>query len=512
LTLTAFFLMTSAWALALPVNGTFDEKDHIVRAYAVVTGQLITRETVADWRGDVKPAFEVPASLLPTNRTVDCAWSPKPTTRIASCQRWLPGTRLILTPSGAGNYSPIYYLAVGIPLALSPDLTGLLLARMISGLLASLLVASALTALLRIGRRLVVLAIVLSCTPLVVNLFGSVNPNGLEIAAGILAFCSLLALVRAPGDQLDERTTRRLVVMAALGSLLLLTIRQLGPVWLLLDTAACALLARPGRVRDLIRRRDARVLLGGSWVFGLTFALGWLAFSGVTRVAPVARNALHLSLADALYRVLTQRVPFYLDQAVGSFDYGETHLSRPVIVLWYLLAAALVLPCLILAPRRTAVVVAGLGLASLAVLVLLELYFLPTVGWFSQARYAMPSLIGMVLVPAVRGRWEEQLIRRRWLHQAAWVSAATAALIHVYALARVMSRFQDGITAPVNPLHYTWRPPVGPLPPLLLMLAGVALLTTLVIAARPVKAALTGVEHDGRRATATSTAGSNVIG
>jgi hypothetical protein len=44
------------------------------------------------------------------------------------------------------------------------------------------------------------------------------------------------------------------------------------------------------------------------------------------------------------------------------------------------------------------------------------------------------------------------------------------------------------------------------------MLAGVALLTTLVIAARPVKAALTGVEHDGSRATATSTAGSNVIG
>jgi hypothetical protein len=489
LTLTAYFLMTSAWALALPSNGTYDEKDHVVRAYAVVTGQLIARQTMADWRGDVKPAFEVPASLLPTNRTVDCAWSPKPTIRIASCQRWLSGSGLILTPSGAGSYSPVYYLAVGLPLLISPNLTGLLLARMISGLLASLLVASALTALLRIGRRLVALAVVLSCTPLVVDLFGSVNPNGLEIAAGLLAFGSLLALVRAPGDRLDERSTRRLVLMAAVGSVLLLTIRQLGPVWLLLDATACVLLARPGRVRELLRRRDARLLLGGSWLAGLVFAIGWLALSGITTVTPIARNALRLSLFDALHRVVTERIPFYLDQAIGSFDYGETHLSRPVIVLWYLLIAALVLPCLLLAQRRTTVVVAGLGLASLAVLVLLELYFLPTVGWFAQARYAMPSLIGILLIPAVRGRWEEQLVRRRWLRRNALVLAGAASAVHVYALARVMTRFEDGITAPVNPLHYVWRPPVGPVLPLVLMLAGVAVLTTLVIAARPVNAA-----------------------
>jgi hypothetical protein len=490
LTLTAFFLMSSAWALALPANGTYDEKDHIVRAYAVATGQLTARETLADWRGDVKPAFDVPASLLPTNLSVDCAWSPKPQTRPADCQRWLPGAQLISTPTGAGKYSPIYYLPVGIPLAISPDLTGLLLARMLSALLASLLVASAVTALLRIGRRLVALAIVLSCTPLVVDLFGSINPNGLEIAAGILVFSSLLALARAPGDRLDERSIRRLLVGATLGSLLLLTIRQLGPVWLLLDTSACVFLARPGRVRDLLRRRDARVLLGGSWLLGFAFAVGWLAYSGITQVAPVARNALHLSLPDAMYGILTQRVPFYLDQAVGSFDYGETHLSRPIIVVWYLLAAALVLPCLILAPRRAAVVVAGLGLASLAVLIVLELYFLPTVGWFSHVRYAMPSLVGVVLAGAVRGRWEERLIHRRRLYWYALVLAAAAGLIHVYALARVMSRFQDGLNAPVNPLHYMWRPPVGPLPPLLLMLAGAAVLTMLVIAAQPITAAL----------------------
>jgi hypothetical protein len=487
LTLTAFFLMSTAWALALPANGTYDEKDHIVRAYAVATGHVTSHQMAVNRRGDVEPAFDVPAGLLPTNATVDCAWSPRSAPKTAACQHWLAGTEPVLTPTGVAKYSPVYYLAVGLPLVGSPNRTGLLLARMLSGLLASLLMASALTALLRVGRRLVALAVVLCTTPLVINLFGSINPNGLEIAAGVLVFGALLALARAPDERLDGRTIRHLLLLAALGSVLLLTIRQLGPIWLGLDVLACWLAARPGRVRELFRRRDARVLLGGAWGLGLAFAIGWLVYSGITSVTPVARDALQLSLPAALGRIATQRLPFYLDQTVGTFDYGETHLWRPVVVGWYLLAGALVLPCLVLARRRVMFVVAGLGAASIAVLILLELYFLPTVGWFSQARYAMPSLVGVVLVAAVRGRWEERITGRRWLYRYTVSLAGAAALIQVYALAMVMSRFENGIDAPVDPWHYTWRPLIGPLWPLLLMVMGCALLVTLVSAARPVR-------------------------
>jgi hypothetical protein len=499
LSLTAFFLVGTAWALALPPNGSYDEKDHIVRAYAVATGHLTTDRTVIDRRTDLKPAFFVPAGLLPSNATIDCHWSPKPY-KTPACQQWLTGNQKVLTPSGAARYSPVYYLPVGIPLALSPNLTGLLLARMLSALLCALLLACAVTAALRLGSRLLVLGVVLVATPLAMNLFGAINPNGLEIAAGVLVFCSLLALVRAPDDALDRRATRRLLALAALASLLLLTIRQIGPILLVLDVAACALLARPGRVREVLRRRDARLLLGGSWVLGFVFAVGWVVYSGLGDVTNNNRDALHLRLGDALARILferttsvsgsTPRLPFYAQQVIGTFDYGETHISRLVIAGWYLLAIALVVPCLALARRRYTLVLAGLGLASLGVLVLLDLYFLPKVGWFSQGRYAMPSLVGVVLGAAVLGRFEGWLTGRGLLRWYALAIAAVVGLGHIYALSRVMSRFQVGISAPLNPFAYTWRPPVGPVPPLLVMVVGAALLVVLAVAARPAHAAL----------------------
>jgi hypothetical protein len=529
LTFAAFFLIGTAWALALPANGSYDEKDHIVRAYAVATGQLTTDRTIVDRRTDTKFAFLVPAGLLPSNATVDCPWSPRPA-KTPACQRWLTGTQKVLTPSGAARYSPVYYLPVGIPLALWPNLTGLLLARVLSALLCAALLACAVTAALRLGSRLLVVGVVLAATPLATNLFGAVNPNGLEIAAGILVFCSLLALLRAPrgaepepgfgggehprriaggaepepgfgggehprGERLDGRSTRRLLALAALGSVLLLTVRQIGPVWLVLDLVACVLLARPGRLAALWRRRDARWLLGGSWVVGLAFAVGWLAFSGLGDVASNNRDALHYGFGEALRRILferttsvsgsTPRVPFYVEQVIGSFDYGETHLSKLAIVGWYLLAAAVVVPCLALASRRYMLVLTGLGLASAVVLVLLDLYFLPKVGWFSQGRYAMPSLVGVLLGAAAVSRFEGRLAERGWLRWYALALAGAAALGHLYALSRVMSRFQVGIDAPLNPFAYTWRPPVGPVPPLLVMLVGAALLVLLAVAARP---------------------------
>lgn len=484
LSLTAFLLVGTAWALALPVNGTYDEKDHIVRAYAVATGHLTTDLTTVDRRTDTKPAFYVPAGLLPTNATVDCAWSPKPY-RTPACQRWSTGTGKVLTPSGAARYSPVYYLPVGIPMVLWPDLTGVLLGRVVSALLCALLLACAVTAALRLGSRLLVLGVVLAATPTAMDLFGAINPNGLEIASGVLVFCSLLALLRAPDGRLDERATRRLLAMGALGSLLLLTVRQIGPLWLGLDLVACALLARPGRVRALLRRRDARWLLVGSWALGLAYAVGWLGYSGIGDVTDNARDALHYSLGHALRFILDRRMPFYIEQVVGTFDYGETHVSRLVIAGWYVLAAAVAVPCLALARVRYVLVVVGLGVASLVTLVLLELYFLPKVGVFSQGRYAMPSLVGVLLGAAALGGFEGRLAARGVLRWYALVLAGFAALGHLYTLSRVMSRFQVGITAPLNPLRYTWRPPVGPVPPLLLMVAGGALLVALAATVRP---------------------------
>ncbi|WP_238009451.1 DUF2142 domain-containing protein [Dactylosporangium sp. AC04546] len=476
--MSAFFLVATGWALALPVNGTYDEKDHIARAYAVTTGQLTTDRTVVDRRGDPKPAFLVPASLLPGNDNVDCAWSPRPA-RAADCQRWTADRTRVLTPSGAARYSPVYYLLVGAPLVLAPGPTGILLARLISALAAAALLAGAVGAALQLGSRLLALGVVLTATPMAANLAGSVNPNGLEIAAGVAVCCALLALLRTPGARLGDRAVRRLLVLAGAGSLVLLTVRQLGPALLIIIVVACATLARPGRIAELWRRRDTRWILAGSWSLGLAGSLGWMVYSGVAGVAPVVRDAQHLTASQLVQVLATRRIPFYLKQVIGQFDYGETKPPLVVIAAWYLLLAAVVIPSLIHGGRRLSLVAASLGAGCVGLLVALELHYLPIIGWFAQGRYAMPAAVGVVLCAASAPEFEHRLARRYRLRPYCTVLTGVAVVLHVYLLAFVMTRFRSGPGARLDPFTGAWRPPAGGLLPLLALLAGGAILAVL---------------------------------
>ncbi|GGM33010.1 DUF2142 domain-containing protein [Dactylosporangium sucinum] len=487
----AFFLVAGGWAMALPANGTYDEKDHIARAYAVVSGQLTTRQTVVDRRDDVRPAFLVPASLLPPNSNVDCTWSPRPA-RSAACQTWTTSRALTLTPSGAAKYSPVYYLLVGGPLLAAPDLTGIVLARLLSVLVTAALLAGAIGAALRLGSRLLAIGVVLTATPMAANLAGSVNPNGVEIAAGAAVCCGLLALLRAPEGRLGDGTVRRLLLLVGAASFVLLTVRQLGPLLLLLIVAACAALARPGRIAGMWRHHGAVWLVVGSWVAGLAASAGWMAYSGLADVATVARDARHYGVAEAARLLLTWRVPFYLKQFVGQFGYGETSPSAVVAAVWYLLLAALTVPSLIFGGRRLTLVAAGLGAASIGLLVALEIYYLPVVGWFAQGRYAMPAAVGVVLCVASDGRFERWLAARRRLRAFCGGLTVVAGLIHVYMLVVAMTRFQAGPGAPLDPFAGAWQPLLGPLPPLLATLTGVTifavLAATMGAAARPLMA------------------------
>jgi hypothetical protein len=486
LSLLGFFLLGSAWAAAQPANASYDEKDHVVRAYAVAGGHLLPHALTPNWRGWRTPAFQVPASLLPTNASIDCTWADDPP-RIPTCQQWQSGHAPVLTPTGASRYSPVYYLPVGIPLHLWPSLTGIVLARMLSALMSALLLAGAVTAAARLRSRLLPLGVVLATTPLVMSLAGAVNPNGLEISAGILAFCALLALLRAPQGRLSERDVRRLLAMLAVAAALLLTLRQLGPLLLALAVAACALAARPGRVRDLLRRRDARWTLGGTVVGGLAYAVGWVAYSGLGDSVTGERVTHPLGLGEALGRILSVRAPVWAEQAVGQFGYGEVHLPVWARLAWLALVLALAVPALVLAGRRLRLATLGLALATFGLLIVMDLYFLPRLGWFSQGRYAMPAAVGVVLLPASGFRLAAR-VRGDLLRAGAAAVAAACALLQVYALALTMTRYQAGPGAGLDPLATAWRPLLGPVPPLASALVGLVALVVVVA----------GLAHPGR--------------
>lgn len=493
LALAAFFLLGAAWAAALPVNGTYDEKQHVVRAYAVASGQWLPSGTATENTGHPSWRFRAPGSLLPGD--YNCTW--RPTRLPASCQRPAGGPQLTDASSMAGRYSPVYYLPVGLPLLAWPDGTGILLARLVSALLAALLLAAAAAAAARLGRAAVA-AVALVGTPMAMNLNGAVNPNGLEIAAGVLFFATMLALLRADG--LDRASTRRLLAGAGVAAFLLLTVRQLGPALLAANLIGCLLVARPGRLRALVRSGAARAWLGGLGLAGAAVLIGWTLASRIDAIPASPERAVHAGAGEVARYILRVRVPFYLHQIVGQFSYGETTISRWAIYWWYLVVGVVVIASLLRAGWRSWLAVGWLAGFCAALLIGLDAVLAGRVGWSQHGRYALPTLVGVVLVAAAAEP------ARRWLGAPLVAAGLVLAIVpvHGYALARVMTRFQNGINAPLDPLHGSWLPRFGPVLPLALLGLGLLVLVALPVAA--------GANPAGANPAGANPAGANPAG
>jgi hypothetical protein len=333
----------------------------------------------------------------------------------------------------------VYYLLVGLPLRLSPDETGLIWARLLSAAVSALLLAAA--AAITTSRTQLT-ALVLVSTPLAMNLNGAVNPNGLEISAGVLLFTALLN--KAPA-------------LAGVAAALLWTVRHLGPVLLVLAVLACLVATGRTRLTKTFLAFNAA---------GAAFFTFWLLASRVTAISSDELRPLPLGLGDILKGIVTDRAEFYVRQIVGQFGYGETTVSPLMILIWYGLIAALVVPALLVATWPVRVAVAGVAAACVGLLVAMEIHFVPLVGWYAHGRYIMPLGVGAVIIAV-------------WRYDGPFLGPLVLATIplDLYAMARVMTRYQVGMDAPLN----AWQPP------LLACLVG-ALLLTVTVAGSSVRA------------------------
>jgi hypothetical protein len=318
----------------------------------------------------------------------------------------------------------------------------------------------------------------LVATPMVMNLGGSVNPNGPEICAAVLLFASMLVLMRGSLGAGGPR--RAVLACAAVAAFVLVAIRHLGPALLLIDLVALAVLAGPAAVRAAVRRRDLWAWPGGGAAAGLMVYGGWLLFAA-SPVGAGPGRATDLGPGDVLRGLVERRFTFYVTQIVGQFGYGETTMSPLAVLLWYVLVAAVVLPAVWRAGWRVRAAVALLVVAGFGMLVALELHFVPTAGWFAHGRYALPVLVGAVLIAAAADARPSLGAAARWWPTALVVATAP---VHLYALVRVLSRYRHGIDASLAPFGGAWAPPVP---------AGLALVAVLT---GVVMVALTTQSHD----------------
>jgi len=201
---------------------------------------------------------------------------------------------------------------------------------------------------------------------------------------------------------------------------------------------------------------------------GLAVYGGWLLLAR-SPVGPGPGEPSDLGAAGILRGLVSDRLRFYVQQIVGQFGYGETTMSPLAVLLWYVLVAALVLPAARRVGWRVRGVLAGLVVAGFGMLVALEFYFVPTDGWFSHGRYALPVLVGVVLIAAA----SDPQAQRSWWPPALVLATAP---VHLYALVRVLSRYTEGIDASLSPFGDRWHPPVPAALALVAVLVGVAAL------------------------------------
>ncbi|MFI6242639.1 DUF2142 domain-containing protein [Micromonospora sp. NPDC050795] len=468
LAFAAFFLIIFAWSMAAPYDGTPDEREHIVRAAGVAAGQIAPPP--ADAKKGTGAFQTVPGGLVREQ-----CWQFKKEVSAACAQP--PGSDDTPTRAGtgAGRYFPAYYALVGAPTVLWPGWSGVLLARMISALCSAALLACAYVVIRNRSRRgLMMGALLVVTTPMAVHMASAVNPNGLEIAAGIAFFSAVIPLLLGPPGP-----RRGLIVLVGISALLLAVLRQTGPLWLATAFIAFAFPLRRGNLLGLLRDRAAQLWAGGI-VLSTLAVLAWSVRQQTSDLGNYSAD--RLTYGQAALRE-ADRWRGYLDQIVGVTSWLDTRMPAPPYLIWQLVAGALLLIGVVwgstLDRWRLLVLLGG----GVAVPSLMQIALVNESGFVTQGRYMLPMLVGVLLYAAwVAEQRGFEVARARSFTRLAVLLLLP---IQLFCLAYTMVRWQNGLPANIglsslNPLAGDWHPVVGSVIPLLSASVGLVLFGWLV--------------------------------
>ena len=465
-----FALIGVAWALSIAPMGAPDEIAHSRRAVAVARGQF-----GGETRWNDTPFMRVPLTDLsiPRGYGGDYAIGSEQTMcwinslRVpTSCAPRPDSTSgpLTRTSTYVGSYQPGYYFLVGLPSRWLPPSTGVYAMRIVSVLLAAALLASAAVSVGALSRRpWVVVGAAAAVTPSVLFLSGSINPNGVEIAASMAVWGSLLLLLGGHG-----RAPSRLLARVGVAAVTLACTRPTSPL-LLLVIVAVALAFGAGRARlaELwVSRRFRAVVgaVGAALVVNLGFVL----------VNRSLTNVIHTPVMPASHAEVARRAleftPGWLDEALGSLGwlgYGAVQLPVWVRWLWWTTIAIVVVVGLVRATNRQRGVVVLLATACLVGPIVATVRE-PEVAW--QGRYALPLLMGIPLLAGVAADRSARFgSKERWLASSlVAVLAGCQVAAHQQLMVRNLLGLPAGLLRGV--LNATWTGPLTPLA--LLALAG----------------------------------------
>ncbi|MET3174507.1 UNVERIFIED_ORG: hypothetical protein ABIB52_002358 [Arthrobacter sp. UYCu721] len=460
--LLLFAVLGALWALATPLMAYPDEPSHTIRAAAVVRGQVAIEPGQSFGNG---VHVQIPSQIANLEAQKCFAFYRD---RTADCAPEIPAADTFdaIGVTSAGTYNPLYYWIVGLPSLFMTGAANIYAMRIVSVIVSALFYAAAFTALRQLRKpRWPIVTASIGITPMVLFLSSGINPNSIEIAATLAAFCALAAVL----DN-STRLGRMLPAIATVGiaTAVLANTRSVSLVWLLIAVVTACLLCGWGHVKRLLWNRYvlAAVVVGAAGVaLGLVWTLVGMNAPPSSGTAPegIANPDPDLAPYRAFLTMMDRTFDF-IPQYIGVMGWLDTPVPQAAIAFWSMLFIGVLLLTPLARPRR---VLWGVlfAVCSLAVVpAALQASLVATVGFFWQGRYNLPLLL-VVLVSAglaLRTHRFPAGIKSRAIAKVVIISGIAAhVLCFLYVLRRYVVGIIDISTWQTMLTHPSWQPPLG---------------------------------------------------
>lgn len=460
-------VLAGLWALATPITGGLEEPSAMIRAAGLVGDRTAGTE--------VEPGLHRVTLPLLYARAHEYSLCYRYQPAIpASC--WVVDFTDVeeeadaFTTVGAAN--PLYSSVVGLPTLLPPSVSMLYLMRAVGAALCALLLGLGLRSLAEAPvRRWAVAGTAVAITPMVVFLASTVTPSGVEVAAALGLWLTLLVALRYPEPGLTTRRWLRAGVLVVF----LANATRFGPVLLgVLTLVVLAVVPWPGVVAALRDRRSWPGLAVG--LLGTAGAIVWIVQH---RTWSAASGVPVPPLDDALEQTL-RSTGAYVATMVGRFGWLDTPVPD-TFVFWVIgFAVTLVVLAVAGAHGRARWAVAGLlvVVATVPVLYVMISGLRASGTWkgFEVLALAagLPVLAGVLLDGSrgpVLGGSGRALVR---------LILAGTAFVHVAAFVVNLRRYTAGAFHPwFEEVPVPWVPPLPG--PVLITAAAVTVVLSMVL-------------------------------
>lgn len=442
------------WTLASPLMSVPDEPSHAIRAAAVVRGQIAS----VPW--DENPSVaraDVPKYVAHAHEFTCYAFNP---TISAGCMRAVTGdpNEIVTTGTSAGTNSPVYYAIVGLPTLVISGTPALYAMRGVNAVLCAAALAIMIMQLTQLSRsRWALVTSFVGTTPMVIYLGGSINPNGLEVAAAGALFATLVTTFRkrSSGWILWERTA--LVVASAA---LLMSTRSIALLWILILIGAALTLSEMRAVRELLRRPATWVAIGISAIFAALTTYWYLtpAEFGLQQFQGAGLDP-RVAFVEMLSRTLD-----FADGYVGLFGWVDTPSPSFSVIAWSFTIVGVIVAAFVWGSRRGRITVFGLAIVMVLVPAITQAILITDTGYIWQGRYMLAILVCLLVTCGIAIDDADQsptipVALRRILA----IALVVLTFGHIFSFLSTLRRYTVSINGGLKEMLFSaqWQPPLG---------------------------------------------------